>query len=198
LTVQLPAIQYGDWKTVKKRMARVVTQLKRGAHLVEVMTADGMLDTEAMPGLLSMFGIITGPGANFHCFMPWRTLWHDLYELREKAGDLVTPPAIEDSIFASSLRSSWGVLGLLAHDSQSWLIPPSRHRRLLDAALEVWPELDVVGERYAVGSMPRRLWSVPNNLHFVLANLGVPTEVLRAPLPPEGPRALLKYVRPVN
>jgi hypothetical protein len=39
---------------------------------------------------------------------------------------------------------------------------------------------------------------VPNNLHFVLANLGVPTDVLRAPLPPEGTRALLRYVRPVN
>jgi hypothetical protein len=77
---------------------------------------------------LSMFGIITGPGANFHCFMPWRTLWHDLYELREKNGELMTPPALEDSIFASSLHSSWGVLGLLAHDSQSWLIPASRHR----------------------------------------------------------------------
>jgi hypothetical protein len=125
--VQLPAIQYGDWKTVKKRMARIVTQLKRGADFVEVMTADGMLDTETTPGMLAIFGIIAGPALNFHCFMPWRTLWHDLYELREKAGDLVTPPAIEDAIFAASLCTSWGVLGLLAHDSQDWLIPASRH-----------------------------------------------------------------------
>jgi hypothetical protein len=196
--VQLPAIQYGDWKTVKKRMARVATQLKRGADLVDVMTADGMLDTEATPGVLAMFGIVPGPVPSFHCFMPWRTLWHDLYELREKSGDLVTPPSIEDAIFRSSLRASWGVLGLMAHDSQPWLYPKSRHRLLLHAALEVWPELDAVGERYAVGSTPRRLWSVPNNLHYVMANLGVPAAELNAPLPPEGPRALLRYVRPVQ
>ena len=58
--MQLPAIQYGDWKTVKKRMERVTTQLERGADLVDVMTASGMLDTQTTTGLLSMFGIITG------------------------------------------------------------------------------------------------------------------------------------------
>ncbi|HEX8106821.1 MAG TPA: hypothetical protein VF516_03790 [Kofleriaceae bacterium] len=171
-----------------------MTQLKRGADLVEVMTADGMLDTETTPGLLSMFGIITGSVANFHCFMPWRTLWDAVVDEAQPS----VPSPIEDAIFAASLRTSWGVLGLMAHDSQSWLIPASRHRPLLDAALEVWPALDAVGERYAVGSMPQRLWSVPNNLHFVLANLGVPNDMLGAPLPPEGPRALLRYVRPVN
>ena len=192
--MQLPAIQYGDWKTVKKRMSRVVTQLKRGADLGEVMIADGMLDTTTTPALLSMFGIITGSVANFHCFMPWRTLWDAVVD---EAQPSVSSP-IEDAIFAASLRTSWGVLGLLAHDSQPWLIPTSRHRPLLHAALEVWPELDAVGERYAVGSQPRRLWSVPNDLHFVLANLGVPSDELRAPLPPEGPRGLLKHIKAVN
>jgi len=66
------------------------------------------------------------------------------------------------------------------------------------AALEVWPELDAVGPRYYSAVQGRPLWSMPNNLHFVLANLGVPNDVLRAPLPQEGPRALLRYVRPVN
>jgi hypothetical protein len=37
---------------------------------------------------------------------------------------------------------------------------------------------------------------MPNNLKYVMANLGVPTELLTAPLPPEGPGALLRYVRP--
>src|SRR5262249_9886129 len=146
------------------------------------------------PGLLSMFGIITGPQANFHCFMPWRTLWDAVIDEDEPS----VPSSIENAIFAASLRTSWGVLGLLAHDSQSWLIPASRHRQLPVAALAVGPELDAVGERYAVGDQPRRLWSVPNNLHFVLANLGVPPAQLDASLPPDGPRALLAYVRPVN
>ena len=30
---------------------------------------------------------------------------------------------------------------------------------------------------------------MPNNLHDVLANMGVPSEALRASLPAEGPRA---------
>jgi hypothetical protein len=193
--VQLPAIQHGDWKTVKKRMARVVTQLKRGADLVEVMTADGMLDTKTTPGLLIMGGINPGRDANIHCYVPWRLAWEPLGKLRS---DPMVPAAIEDAIFALSLRVPWGVLGLLSYDCQPWLYPTERHRPLLHAALEVWPELDAVGPRYYSAVQGRPLWSVPNNLHFVLANLGVPTDVLRAPLPPEGPRALLRYVRPVN
>jgi hypothetical protein len=39
---------------------------------------------------------------------------------------------------------------------------------------------------------------MPNNLKYVMANLGVPAEALTTPLPPEGPRALLQYVRQVN
>ena len=60
----LPAIQYGDWKSVKKRMARVVTQLERGADLVEVMTEDGMLDTAATPGMLGIFRHRPRPAAS--------------------------------------------------------------------------------------------------------------------------------------
>ncbi|HEX7961855.1 MAG TPA: hypothetical protein VF493_18175 [Terriglobales bacterium] len=193
--MQLPEIQYGDWKTVKKRMQRVVTQLKRGADLVEVMTSDGMLDTATTPGLLMMGGINPGANVNFHCYAPWRLAWAPLGEMRS---DPTVPTPLENAIFASSLGTPWGVLGLLTHDSQPWLYPTERHRPLLRAALEVWPELDAVGARYYSALQGRPLWSVPNNLHFVLAKLGVPTDVLRAPLPPGGPRGLLKYVRPVN
>ncbi len=37
----------------------------------------------------------------------------------------------------------------------------------------------------------------PDNLHYVLGNMGVPDDVLCSPLPPEGPRALLRYARRV-
>ncbi|HEX8114468.1 MAG TPA: hypothetical protein VF516_42355 [Kofleriaceae bacterium] len=43
--------------------------------------------------------------------------------------------------------------------------------------LEAWPELDAVGARYYGAVQGRRLWDMPNNLHFVLANLGVPNDV---------------------
>jgi hypothetical protein len=41
----------------------------------------------------------------------------------------------------------------------------------------------------------QRLWTLPNNLHYVLANMGVPNDALRAPLPPGGPRALLQHAQ---
>ena len=85
----------------------------------------------------------------------------------------------------------------LAHESQSWAFPQERHEPFVHAAVAAWKDLDSVGPRYYAGAQGERLWSVPNNLHYVLANMGVPTEVLRAPLPPGGPAALLQYAREI-
>lgn len=186
----LPAIQYGDWKTVKGRMRKVVTQLKRGAGLVDVMIHEGMLDTTDHPGLLVMNGTLQGPASNFHCFAPWRLVWSPLSETRTEP---TVPTPAEDAIFAASLEFPWGVLGLLSWDSQPWLYSKHRHQPFLHAVLAFWDELDAVGSRYYWAVQGERLWSLPTGLHHVLANMGVPTDLLRAPLPPEGPRALLRY-----
>ncbi len=191
----LPAIQYGPWSAVKKRMRTVVSQLKRGHDLGEVMTRDGMLDTSAHPGMLVLSGIMTGPVPNFHCFMPWKLAWPPLFDMRTTP---TSPVPMEDEIFEASLRTPWGILGLLAFESQLWLRPTTRHEPFLHAVLEAWSELDAVGARYYAAVQGERLWSVPNNLHYVLANMGVPTEILNAPLPAEGPRALLRYARPAS
>jgi hypothetical protein len=190
--VLLPAIQYGDWKTVKGRMRKVVMQLKRGAGLVDVMTQDGMLETAVQPGLLVMSGVVQGPDLNFHCFLPWKFAWEPLSAARAEP---TKPTAVEDAIFAAALEVPWGVLGLLAWDSQPWLYPKERHRPFLDAALAAWGELDAIGARYYWALEGKRLWAGPTGLHHVLANMGVPSEVLRAPLPPGGPSALLRYAR---
>lgn len=188
----LPAIQYGPWSVVKARMRRVVSQLKRGANLVEVMTRDGMLDVADTPGLIVMIRSILGPISNFHCFAPMRDAWEALSDLRTEP---TVPSAAEESTFADSLRTPWGILGLLSPDNQPWLIRKSWHQAFLDAALEFWNELDSVGPRYFWVGQGERLWARPNNLHYVLANMGVPNDALRAPLPPDGPRALLRYAR---
>lgn len=195
MNLQLPAIQYGDWKTVKRRMRKVVTQLIRGDKLSDVMTRDGMLDPSEHPGFLVVSGIMTGSVLNFHCFMPWKIAWDAMFDLRTTP---TSPTPIEDAVFEQSLQAPWGVLGLLSSESNSWLIPRERHEAFLHAVLSVWNELDSLGERYCSSFYGRRLWTLPNNLHYVLANMGVPDEVLGAPLPPEGPRALLRYVRPAN
>ncbi|HWO19806.1 MAG TPA: hypothetical protein VNO30_13565 [Kofleriaceae bacterium] len=190
----LPAIQYGPWREVKKRMRTVISQLKRGKDIGEVMLRDGLIESSEHPGMLVLSGIMTGPVPHFHCFMPWKKAWDELFDLRTTP---TSPAPIEDAIFEASLQTPWGLLGLIAHDSNSWMIP-TRYEPFLHAVLGAWSELDAVGDRYCVSFYGRRLWSAPNNLHYVLGNMGVPLDLLNAPLPAEGPRALLRYVRPVN
>jgi hypothetical protein len=182
----LPAIQYGDWPIVKGRMRKVVTQLKRGAGLIELMTKDGMLDTADNAGLIVMVRSSLGPVSNFHCFAPWRLAW--------EAASLAESTA--EAMFAASLEVPWGILGLMSSDNGPWVWPEHRHRPFLEAALWFWEELDAVGARYYVVGKGERLWGTARNLKYVLANMGVPNDVLSSPLPPEGPRALLRYARP--
>ena len=190
----LPAIQYGDWQTVKGRMRKVVTQLKRGADLIEVMTKDGMLETDDRPGMTVMIRSILGQVPNFHCFAPWRLAEDPLRDLRT---DQTVPSKEEEAVFVASLQTVWGILGLLSSDNQTWLIRRERHQPFLKATLAFWDELDSIGPRYYVVGQGQRLWTIPNNLHYVLANMGVPNDVLRSPLPREGPRALLRSARPM-
>jgi hypothetical protein len=101
----LPAIQYGDWPTVKGRMCKVVAQLKRGAGLIELMTKDGMLDTADRAGLIVMVQSILGPVPNFHCFAPWRLAEEPLRDLRT---DQTVPSKEEEAVFVASLQTPWG------------------------------------------------------------------------------------------
>ncbi len=182
----LPAVQYGDWAIVKKRMRSIVTRIKRGASIVSVMTEDGMLDVGAHPGLMMMDGPVLAGGRDFHCFVPWQQLWQDL----------VADLGAMDAIFQESLSVSWGILGLLASANTPWFYSgEERFEPFLAAAIRVWDELDAVGPRYFDGVQGQSLWTLTGSLHYVLGNMGVPHDLLRAPLPPEGPRALLKYVR---
>ena len=96
----VPAVQYGDWAIVKKRMRRIATRIKRGESIVEVMTEDGMLDVGAHPGMMMMGGIMLSGWTSFHCFVPWKRLWQDLMK---DAGAM-------DAIFQESMTVSWGVL----------------------------------------------------------------------------------------
>ena len=148
-----------------------------------------MLDVSAHPGPIMMGGIMNAGRTSFHCFTPWHWLWQELMK------DL---DAME-AIFQESLRVSWGVLGLLAFENKPWFyFGEERFEPFLAAALPLWDEFDAVGPRYFTAIQGHSLWTLPNSLHYILGNMGVPHELLRAPLPPEGPRALLKYVRVVS
>jgi len=185
----IPAIQYGPWSDVRLRMTKVVTQLKRGAPLNELMTRDGLVDTDDHPGNIVMARRALGPVVNFHVFAPLRPAREAMFDIR------VEPPPkhIDDGIFEASLETPWGVLGLLSHDNGPWVWPAERHQAFLAAALRFWEQFDAVGARYYFTGRPETLWTMPTNLRFVLARMGVATETLNAPLPPEGPRALLPH-----
>ena len=167
-------------------MQRIVLRISRGESIVAVMSEDGLLDVGEHAGRMMVGGRVLAGGTDFHCFMPWRTLWQKLPQ----------SPDVMDAIFRESLSVPWGVLGLLVMDNKPWFyVNEERYEPFLDAALSVWDELDAVGPRYYIAVQGERLWSIPNSLHYILANMGVPHDLLRAPLPPEGPRALLKYAR---
>jgi hypothetical protein len=81
----------------------------------------------------------------------------------------------------------------MAHDNQAWFSSAERYEPFLRAVIHVWDELRAVGPRYYWATQGEDLWSIPNNLHFVLANMGVPHDRLRAPLPADGLGAMVKH-----
>jgi len=84
----------------------------------------------------------------------------------------------------------------MSSDNGPWVWSEHRHQPSLHAALSFWKELDAGGARYYVVGKSERLWRTARNLKYVLANMGVPNDVLNSPLPAEGPSALLRYARP--
>jgi hypothetical protein len=104
-----------------------------------------------------------------------------------KATDHVLEPAV-----SACLSTPWGLLGVLAPVNQIVVYPPHLHRPVLKAAVKHWDALDDVGARYTVGLREgARLWDVTTNLHYVLAQVGVPQSQLRAPLPRGGLAAIV-------
>ena len=91
----------------------------------------------------------------------------------------------------------WLFLGLLGQHSMAfldqrpdWLAPFAR------AAVKFWPLLAAEGKRYTRSVESEDLWSLPTNISFALARLGVPQEKFEVPLPPGGLITLAREVLP--
>ena len=188
----LPTVQYGTSAEVKRQMRSIVKWIVSGESLIAVMTAKGLLDVADTDGQLLIGGVSRSKGTHFHTWAPW----HPITDALTKQD--LPDEALADAVFTESLTAAWGVLGMLQHNNQWWVLPPRRHRPFLDAAVKFWDELDGVGARYCFADEPRRLWDQASGLHYVLAQLGVTSERLRSPLPSSGVRGLLKYVRASN
>ena len=180
--MQIPSSLYGFYKDVKPRCRKIVTSLVRGQTWDEAVGAQDMIDTADTSGLLVLHGPspLLGGTPHFQCYL---FLTHIL-DAGSK-GRLL--PNIEDEVFEASLQTAWGVLGLLSQTNVMWVYPPERHQPFLEACLEFWDTLDREGNRYTNGSnIGQSLWVEHTNIKYVLANMGVSTDVLNSPLPTGG------------
>jgi hypothetical protein len=185
--VKLPRIWYGAFSEVKSRSNRAITALARGAAPDVALGANDLVDTDDHPGLLVLQGPspLVGAGPHWHCYATWRLV-----------GDAVLKGRLARDVEAALLRYAltqpWGLLSVLRQDTQMWLWPESTHEPFLTHTLASWRELDALGARYSLGlDRGATLWSLPTNLHHVLARRGVSVDTLIAPLPKDGLAALV-------
>lgn len=187
-----PALTYGLYRDVNLRVGKAVTAISKGASLADALCTEGWLDAAAVPGLCVLNGPspLLGGEPHHNLWLPWLRL-----ETAADHGRLSA--AREEELFHESLQSPWGTIGLIAQANQIWLYPQARHRPLLDAALRHWDEIDGRGAWYSNGARQGDvLWALPSNVKYVLANLGVPTDVLNQPLPSGGLATLTQeYLR---
>lgn len=187
--MELPALFYGLYRDVKRRTNRIVNEIAKGADWMALVEADGFLDTATTPGFILLEGPNPNRGSEHH-FQQWLLWAHiknkraHLWSRQSKDADK-WGVAVQDVVFQQSLTKPWSTLGLVGNDS--WLYPEHRYRPFLHAVRQYWDLFDSVGPRYSTGlQTPESLWALPSAIKYALANLGIPGETLRAPLPPGG------------
>ncbi len=181
----IPRLLYGRYSEVKARSAKVVTALARGRSWEEAFGTTDLVDTATTPGLVVVDGPspLVGGAPHFNCYVPWKQLPEAIWKGRIAKEQ-------EEQLFERSLAAPWSLLGLFGQ--HPWIWPEHRRRPFLHAALAAWNEIASVGPRFSDGSNDGSdLWSVANTIKFVLANMGLSNDTLRAPLPPGGLAALV-------
>jgi hypothetical protein len=191
--VRVPADLYGNAESVNLG-GKLWTRRRR--HDGAWTDGDGRwtyLDTADLPGLIMLDPGHPQPEEDaWHCYLPAMEITMAI------ATDDVSPQAEED-IFSAWLDRPWSLLGLLSPVNVSWLHQPHRFRPLLRAVVDAWPALQAEGARYSTGAPDGRdLWSVPNNLTYMLANMGLSNARLSRPLPSGGLPELLERVADWN
>lgn len=184
--MKLPAHFYGLYREVKRRNAKIITQLCRGADWMELVEAGGFLDVETTPGFVMVDGPSPLTGGQPH-FQIW-PLWYEIYGLTASfKGKPRVSKELAQEVFERSLTRPWSTLGLVCYRGLHWLSEKHRYRPFLDAVRHYWELFDSIGPRYSGGlQQGSTLWLAGNSIKYVLANLGMPTDVLRSPLPPGG------------
>lgn len=192
--MEIPASLYGDYGAVAKRSRRAIRRCLRGEQgLWDALATGGMVDPTdgAEPIVLEGPDPLRNDEMAFRCGLP-------LYLLVTDARANPSPDLMED-IFTTGLDIPWGLLCLFDRQTMyGWFpesVPYLRHDRFgryVRAVLRHWAIVDAVGARYVsyAGDHKERLAHIALGggcaLLYVLANLGVPHELLRRPLPEIG------------
>lgn len=182
-----PAVAYGPFAEVRRRVSAAVRRFAAGEPWHDALTAGDAVSPGTAPGLIVLAGpapLLAGE-PHFHAFLPLSLV---LEGVRKGKID----EARKQEAVLESLSTPWGLLGILAPVNQMLVYPPALHRPILQAAVRWWDTLDSVGPRYTVGLREgARIWDVTTSLHYVLGQVGLSNEQLRAPLPAGGLRAIV-------
>jgi hypothetical protein len=191
----IPVQFHGTARQVVARSRPIVAAWRDGARLDQAVGP--LVDSDTVSGLVILEHAIPEVDAqpNLH---PQPLL----AGLRAALFGVSDEDAACQQLFESLLGSAWGTLMLMAAGSIGWFFtpgrPPPAHRYapFARAALDHWPALSSLDGR-CIGTVnrPAELWSVQNNLHYVLARMGVPPALTQRPLPEGGIAALLAQAR---
>src|SRR5437763_16109790 len=106
--MNIPSALFGRFSSVRSRCRKVLRAVATGETWNDAISADGITDTQRVPGLLVLHGPspLLGGEPHYHCYLPWSLLGDE--KLR---GGL--PAISEEDVFDASLETDWGTLGLL-------------------------------------------------------------------------------------
>jgi hypothetical protein len=171
--MKLPAFLYGRYAEVNPRCRKLVAAFAKGARWDDL--AGDMVETRNAAGLI----VLEGPSKtfddadHFQCFVPARAV-HDAV-MNDRL-----PDTIYRDVAQQWMASAWGVLALLGQDGRGFP-GPDQYIAFLRAFLRCWNEFAAEGKRYSYGTHDaRELWTMPTSIGYVLGQMGIPLQTLRA------------------
>jgi hypothetical protein len=171
--MQVPASIYGFYPEVKRRMRRLVPQMKRGASFEEAIGSEHLIETAGHDGDILGDILLSDADNDF----AGRKDFHPIYVLDHVLGGLVDgilPREMEEAVFNTCLGSAWGLLLLLPDTLSIWVKPKHRWVPFLRAAARFWPVLEAEGSRYVyITSASKPLAHTITTVDYILVNAGI-------------------------
>jgi hypothetical protein len=177
--MKIPSMFYGRYADVKKRSLRMVTAIRKGATLQEVVGPDE-IDLSQTPSdeliILEGPSVLVGGTNHFHIYVPLTRLYFDF-----NGKDKIVPEEKREAIFEQAIKLDWAVLSLIAGMNCNWYAEsPERCERVLKEIDRLSNDLTSVGEKFSFGlSSGSSLWETPNGAMYCLAILGIEDETIK-------------------